>query len=145
AHFLNADERNWLQQRLDQESRQSPTQTLTLLQALATPMIVMLILGYLFIGFGVYSKNFFLPLMIKGMGFNDQVVGYLSALPNLAGCVGMILLSRRSDRTGERVWHVAGPCLVASFGLMVVGFTLGRYPLVALAAYCIAGFGISSS
>jgi MFS transporter, ACS family, tartrate transporter len=73
-----------------------------------------------------------------------EVVGYLSALPSLDGCVGMILLSRSSDRTGERIWHVAGPCLIASFGLMLVGFTLRQYPLVALAAYCIAGFGISS-
>ena len=48
-------------------------------------MIMMLILGYLLIGFGVYSKNFFLPLMIKTMGYNDQMVGYLSALPNLCG------------------------------------------------------------
>jgi ACS family tartrate transporter-like MFS transporter len=110
-----------------------------------TPMLVMLILGYLFIGFGVYSKNFFLPLMIKGMGFTDQTVGYLSALPNAAGCIGMILLSRSSDRTGERIWHVAAPCLIASFGLMVVGFTLRQYPIVALVAYCVAGFGISAS
>jgi MFS transporter, ACS family, tartrate transporter len=145
AHFLTADERSWLEQRLEHENRQSVTQTLTLMRALATPMVVLLILGYLFIGFGVYSKNFFLPLMIKGMGFNDQTVGYLSALPNAAGCLGMILLSRSSDRTGERVWHVVGPCLIASFGLMLVGVTLGHYPIVALVAYCVAGFGISSS
>jgi len=145
GHFLTAEERSWLEQRLEQENRQSATQTLTLMQALATPMLVMLIAGYLFIGFGVYSKNFFLPLMIKGMGFNDQTVGYLSALPNAAGCIGMVILSRSSDRTGERVWHVVGPCLVASFGLLLVGMTLRHYPIVALVAYCIAGFGISSS
>jgi ACS family tartrate transporter-like MFS transporter len=145
AHFLTLEERSWLEQRLEQENRQTATQTLRLLQALVTPMLVMLILGYLFIGFGVYSKNFFLPLMIKGMGFTDQTVGYLSALPNAAGCIGMILLSRSSDRTGERIWHVAAPCLIASFGLMVVGFTLRQYPIVALVAYCVAGFGISAS
>ena len=145
AHFLTTEERSWLEQRLEHENRQSVTQTLTLMQALATPMLVMLILGYLFIGFGVYSKNFFLPLMIKGMGFNDQTVGYLSALPNAAGCLGMILLSRSSDRTGERVWHVVAPCLIASFGLLLVSVTLGHYPIVALVAYCVAGFGISSS
>jgi len=145
AHFLSANERDWLRERLEREDRQSHTQTLTLAQALATPMVMMLIMGYLLIGFGVYSKNFFLPLMIKGMGFNDQVVGYLSALPSAAGCVAMILLSRSSDRTGERVWHCAGPCLIASAGLMIVGFTLGSHPIVAIVAYCIAGFGISGS
>jgi ACS family tartrate transporter-like MFS transporter len=145
AHFLSADERTWLQDRLDAENRQFGSQTLSLVQALASPMVIMLILGYLLIGFGVYSKNFFLPLMIKGMGFNDQTVGYLSSLPNLAGCIGMILLSRSSDRTGERVWHVAGPCLIASVGLLCAGLTLGFSPLLAMTAFCIAGFGISSS
>jgi MFS family permease len=51
AHFLTADERTWLEHRLEHENRQSATQTLTLMQALATPMILLLILGYLFIGF----------------------------------------------------------------------------------------------
>jgi MFS transporter, ACS family, tartrate transporter len=145
GHFLAANERAWLEDELHRENQKSPTQTLTLFQALATPMLVMLIAGYALIGFGVYSKNFFLPLMIKGMGFTDQAVGYLSALPNAAGCIAMILLSRSSDRTGERVWHCAAPCLIASVGLMIVGFTLGTYPIVALVAYCIAGFGISGS
>ena len=36
GHFLAAEERDWLEQRLEQENRQSATQTLTLMQALAT-------------------------------------------------------------------------------------------------------------
>ena len=145
GHFLEPAERVWLQDRLDAENRQYDSHSLTLLKALASPMVLMLILGYLLIGFGVYSKNFFLPLMIKGMGFNDQTVGYLSSLPNLAGCIGMIIMSRSSDRTGERVWHVAGPCLIASVGLLCAGLTLGSSPLLAMTAFCVAGFGISSS
>jgi len=108
-------------------------------------MIMMLILGHLLIGFGVYSKNFFLPLMIKGMGYGDQTVGYLSALPNLCGCIGMILFSRSSDRTGERIWHVALPCLLACAGLLGAGLTLAHNPILAMACFCLAGFGISAS
>ena len=145
GHFLTSEERSWLEQRLEEENKASPTQVLTLAQAIVTPMVIMLILGYTFIGFGVYSKNFFLPLMIKGMGFSNQTVGYLSALPNAFGCLAMILFSRSSDRTGERVWHCAGPCLIASVGLMIVGLTLGSHDYVALVAYCIAGFGISGT
>ena len=143
--FLNAEERDWLADRLAAENREKAGGHLTLLQALASPVVVAMIAGYAFIGFGVYGKNFFLPMMIKGMGFSDLTVGYLSALPNLAGCVAMVLLSRSSDRTGERLWHVAAPCLIASFGLMLVGLTLHDYPMVALVAYCIAGFGISGT
>jgi ACS family tartrate transporter-like MFS transporter len=145
AHFLKPDERLWLRQRLEAENQQFGSQTLTLMRAIASPMLLTLILGYLLIGFGVYSKNFFLPLMIKDMGFTDQTVGYLSSLPNLAGCIGMIIMSRNSDRAGERVWHVAGPCLIASLGLLCAGLTLGSNPLLAMTAFCVAGFGISSS
>jgi ACS family tartrate transporter-like MFS transporter len=145
AAWLAAEERIWLRGRLDAEAAQSPSQSLGLLQALASPTIIVLILGYLLIGFGVYSKNFFLPLMIKSMGYGDQTVGYLSALPNLFGCIGMIVFSRSSDRTGERVWHVAGPCLLACAGLLGAGLTLAVNPIVAMACFCLAGFGISSS
>jgi ACS family tartrate transporter-like MFS transporter len=145
ASWLDRNEQVWLRGELDAESKQSPTQSLGLVRALASPMIMMLILGYLFIGFGVYSKNFFLPLMIKTMGYNDQVVGYLSALPGLAGVAGMLLFSRSSDRTGERVWHVALPCLLASVGLLGAGLTLAVDPVLAMACFCLAGFGLSGS
>jgi ACS family tartrate transporter-like MFS transporter len=115
------------------------------MRALATPTLMMLTVGYLLIGFGVYSKGFFLPLMIKTMGYGDQTVGYLSALPNLCGVIGMIVFSRSSDRTGERVWHVALPCLMACAGLMGAGLTLAVNPVVAMGCFCLAGFGISAS
>jgi ACS family tartrate transporter-like MFS transporter len=145
AAWLSRDEQVWLRGRLDAQNGRSSTQTFGLLQALASPVIMMLILGYLLIGFGVYSKNFFLPLMIKGMGFGDQTVGYLSALPNLFGCIGMIVFSRSSDRTGERLWHVALPCMLACVGLLGAGMTLAVDPIVAMACFCLAGFGISAS
>ena len=145
AAWLARNEQNWLRGRLDEESAQAPSQKLGLMGSLASPMIMMLIAGYLLIGFGVYSKNFFLPLMIKTMGYSDQNVGYLSALPNLFGCIGMILFSRSSDRTGERVWHVVLPCLLAAAGLLGAGLTLAVNPILAMSCFCLAGFGISAS
>jgi MFS transporter, ACS family, tartrate transporter len=145
AAWLDGGEKTWLRQRLAAESDQNPMQALGLMQVLGNPAIVMLITGYLLIGFGVYSKDFFLPLMIKTMGYRDQVVAYLSALPNLCGVVGMILFSRSSDRTGERVWHVAVPCLLASAGLMGAALTLAVNPVVAMSCFCLAGFGIAAS
>jgi ACS family tartrate transporter-like MFS transporter len=145
AAWLDHDQQTWLRGRLDAEANQTPSQNLSLLQALASPMILILILGFLFITFGVYSKNFFLPLMIKTLGYSDQMVGYLSALPNLCGVAGMLLFSRNSDRTGERLWHVALPCLLASVGLLGAGLTLAFSPVLAMAWFCLAGFGMSAS
>lgn len=145
AAWLDRNEQTWLRGRLDEETNQSGGKTFNLMQAMLSPTIMMLILGYLLIGFGVYSKNFFLPLMIKTMGYDDQMVGYLSALPNVCGCIGMIVFSRHSDKTGERVWHVAVPCLIACAGLVGAGLTLAVNPILAMACFCVAGFGISAS
>ena len=94
AAWLDHDQQTWLRGRLDAEANQTPSQKLSLLQALASPMILILILGFLLITFGVYSKNFFLPLMIKTLGYSDQMVGYLSALPNLCGVGAVHGISR---------------------------------------------------
>ncbi len=55
----------------------------------------------------------------------------------------MILISRHSDRTGERVWHVVVPVLIAGGGMVFAGLSLGNAYL-AMTAFCLAGFGIAS-
>jgi ACS family tartrate transporter-like MFS transporter len=144
APWLTPDERGWLQGRLDRESAEKATHGKGLLRSiLNAPMIVMTI-GFTFILYGVYGTVFFLPLIIKGLGLPNLAVGYVSSLPNLCGAVGMILVSRSSDRSGERVWHVVGPVTIAGLGLVAASFSLGNVYL-ALAAFCIAGFGLSST
>ena len=79
-----------------------------------------------FILYGVYSISFFLPLIIKGLGLSNLAVGYVSALPSLCASIGMILISRSSDRSGERFWHVMCPVTVGALGLLVAAFSLGQ-------------------
>jgi hypothetical protein len=81
--------------------------------ALRSLPVVLMTLAYLLIGFGVYANVFFLPLMIKDLRFINLITSYLAALPAALGVLGMVLVSRSSDRTGERVWHVAVCTLVA--------------------------------
>ena len=66
-------------------------------------------------------------------------------LPALTGVVGMIVFSRSSDRTGERVWHLIVPCLLGGTGIVLAGLTLGSHPLLAIAAFCLSSFGISGA
>ncbi len=143
AAWLSRDEQIWLRDRLDAED--SGTAVKSFMQTLASPVILMLILSYFLIACGVYSTSFFLPLMIKTMGYSNQTVGYLSSLPNVFGVAGMILFSRNSDRTGERIWHVALPCLLAAAGLMGASLTLAVNPVLAIGCFCLAGFGIAGS
>ncbi|MBO0710879.1 MAG: MFS transporter [Acetobacteraceae bacterium] len=145
ARFLKAEERGWLEATLDAEQARAPGRQLSFLRALAAPTIVILTVVYLLIGMGVYGKAFFLPLMIKSLGFTDMTVGYITALPALCGVLGMILFSRSSDRTGERVWHLIIPCLLGGTGVMLAGLTLAISPWLAIAAFCLGSFGISGA
>jgi hypothetical protein len=59
AAWLDHDQQTWLRGRLDAEANQTPSQKLSLLQALASPMILILILGYLLITFAFTRRTSF--------------------------------------------------------------------------------------
>ena len=105
--------------------------------------MLMLTVAYVAIAYGVYAMAFFLPLIVKSLGLSNTEIGYVLVLPNLCGSVGMILFSRSSDRTGERVWHVVVPVALAGLGATAAGLMLGNIYLT-MAAFCVASFGIAS-
>ncbi len=89
----------------------------------------------------LYSVSFWLPQILKGLsGASDLVVGLLSALPYVVAAVGMVLIGRHSDATGERRWHVALPALAGALGLLLGAFASS--PALALAAVSLAALGI---
>ncbi len=120
-----------------------PTHGKGLLRSILNPQIILLTIAYLFVAYGVYAIVFFLPLIVKGLGLSNLNVGYVTALPNLFGTVGMILVSRSSDRSGERLWHVVVPTVIAGVAMILAALSLGNAYL-AMAAFCLAGFGIAS-
>ncbi|HEY0181857.1 MAG TPA: MFS transporter, partial [Rhodopila sp.] len=144
AGWLSPDERAWLQDRLDREAAVKSTHGSGLLPALLNPQIIVLTVAFTLILYAVYATIFFVPLIIKGFGLSNLAVGYVSVLPNLCGAVGMVLVSRSSDRTGERIWHVVGPVAIAGIGLVAAAFSLGNGWL-AVAALCLTAFGLSST
>ena len=68
---------------------------------------------------GTNGYGFFAPTIIKSAlprtGAPMQI-GLLYAIPSLAAAVGMILVGRDSDRTGERRWHLAAASFLAAIG-----------------------------
>jgi ACS family tartrate transporter-like MFS transporter len=145
ANWLSSEECAWLETTLENERNAAAGKHLPFARAVISPTIIILMLVYVLVGFGVYGKAYFLPLMIKSLGFSDMDVGYLTSLPAIAGVIGMIITSRSSDRTGERVWHLIVPCLVGGIGLVLAGLFMRTSPVLAIAAFCVASFGISGS
>ena len=144
APWLTQPERGWLQDHLDGEAARKPTHGKGLRSAILNPQIVIITIAFTLILYGVYSVGFFLPLIIKGLGLSNLAVGYVSALPSLCASLGMILISRSSDRSGERFWHVICPVTVGSLGLLAAAFSLGNV-YVAMLAFCIAVTGLTST
>lgn len=147
AHWLTAPEREWLQGTLQSERDAAAGGHLRVTRAIASPQLALLTIVYLLIGFGVYGKGFFMPLILKSLGFTDLSVGYLNSIPTFAGVIGMLVFSQSSDRTGERVWHLVTPLLIGGFGLVLAGLSLGMggSAMLTIGAFSIAYFGISGS
>jgi MFS transporter, ACS family, tartrate transporter len=145
AVWLTRTEREWLEDKLQAERDAAIDRHLRTTRAIVSPQLVLLTLVNLMIGFGVYGKGFFLPLILKTFGLSNLAVGYWTSEPAAAGVAGMILFSQSSDRTGERVWHLVTPLLIGGVGLILAGLAIGGGAPLAIAAFALAYFGISGA
>ncbi len=145
AGWLQPEERAWLRGALEQENRiKSEHGEYTTRQALTNGKVWLLSTIYFGVVTSVYGVSLWLPLIIEDFsGFGVFAVGLLSAIPYLAGAVGMVLFARHSDATGERRWHVAVAAFIATVGLVLTGATAS--PVMEMAALTLAALGIYST
>ena len=119
ASWLTEAEKQSLSRAL--EDQQQATASLgghTLLHGLASPIVLLLSLIYVFMVVGLYGIAFWLPQIVRGFGFSPLQIGFIVAVPYSLGALACVTWTRRSDRTGERRWHYALPCFLASAGLL---------------------------
>ncbi|MDB5293514.1 MAG: major facilitator superfamily 1 [Phycisphaerales bacterium] len=100
---------------------------------------------YFCITVGLYGVSLWVPGLIKQAwsGHSDQEVSLMSAIPYGCAVVAMVLVSRHSDRTGERRWHAAGSLFVGAAGAACSALVHHNPPL-AVAAFSVAAMGIFS-
>jgi ACS family tartrate transporter-like MFS transporter len=121
ARWLRADERNWLSARLEEERQaKAAVAEISTWRALRSWRVVILTTALLCCYAGGYAFWFWMPTMLQRMtGWTDmQRIGWVSAIPFLAGLVGMLIVGWNSDRTAERRWHFAVPQLTAAAALL---------------------------
>ena len=82
-------------------------------------------LGFVYLGYSIsyYGVQLWLPQIVQAMGFSNLATSFLVALPFAATMVAMFLWGRSSDASGERIWHVAIPALIAMGSLLVASAT----------------------
>ncbi|RQM35457.1 MFS transporter [Rhodococcus ruber] len=125
AEWLTEDQRRWLENELAADGPERVEGHQGSLRSLKDVRVVSMSVVLFGIFYGFYGVSFFLPQMISGMSeswgleFSLVQVGLITALPFVVGTVAMILMSRRSDRTGERIWHTGISMLVAAAGITI--------------------------
>jgi MFS transporter, ACS family, tartrate transporter len=119
ARWLRADERDWLTARLEEERRaKAHVEHVTVWQALRHPAVLLLTAGLFFTYTGGYAFWFWMPTMLQRLtGWSTQRIGWMGAIPFVAGLIGLLLLGWNSDRTRERRWHFVIPQLTSALAL----------------------------
>jgi ACS family tartrate transporter-like MFS transporter len=131
ATWLSRAEREALQTVIsDEMAAREAAKTYTLKEALTDRRILALGVVCFGIGTGLYGLGFWLPQIVQQLNLSNTETGIVSAVPYLIGAVAMYLWGRHSDRTGERVWHVASLCLLSG-AVLILGAFAGN-PIVTL-------------
>jgi MFS family permease len=145
AHWLTAEQRTWLQARLDSENAQrEAVRKISLGQAFYNPKLWLLTIAYVGQNFSNYALVFFLPLIVKGLGVPTDWIGLVAAVPWLCAFVAMIYWGYHSDLHGERTWHVAGAALLDAAALAFCVLIGVGHPVITMIALCVALMGQQS-
>ena len=142
ARFLTDDEKRWLRAELGRHAEGKGGHAhFSARGALTSRRVWHLALVYFGILMGFYGMTFYVPQLVKtfATGSSNTVIGLLAMVPALVGLAAMIMVSRSSDRTLERRYHVAIPVSVAGAVLMVAGAAHSTFALVALLATAAIG------
>jgi len=139
AQFLTSEEKEWIQAELGREEQQKlEHRTYSIL---ACGRVWLLVLIYFGMTVAIYTMNSWAPQLVKSLSslYSNSMIALLVTIPSLVGLAAMILVSRSSDRTLERRYHVAIPALVTGTALVLLGTTPSAFFSVALLCLLAAG------
>lgn len=116
AKWLTEEERALLIRNIESEAAQKDEASV--LSVMASGRVWLMAAIYFSFVMGLYGVSFWLPSIIKAMGYQDTFdVGLISAIPYGVAMVVMLVVAKSADRSGERRWHVAIPGLLGALGL----------------------------
>lgn len=106
--------------KVDQASN-PPEHGHSLLKALKDSRVYILSLSYFTFISAIYAIGFWLPAMLKNAGVTDVFeIGLYSMIPFGISAIGMVLISRSSDKRLERRWHLALCAFVGATSLAII-------------------------
>ncbi len=147
ADWISAEERDYLRRMQAGNPQLDPAHEQSWLSVILRPPVLILLLISFLVSAGNYGFLFWLPSVLESIKLETRAplsqfqVGVLNALPFITAALGMILISRRSDRTRERPRHVALALGWAGVLLLAGVFAAGVSPPLAFGLLCLATIG----
>lgn len=141
AHWLSAEQRTWLMERLRVEhidARQRVAHQ-SLWRVLSNRYVI--VAALLSAGSSGVSQclSIWQPQIIKEFGKSDLQTGLINAIPFGLASIVMVLWGRHSDRKGERRWHTALPMSMVALGLLATLFIKALLPMMILLCVVLIG------
>jgi ACS family tartrate transporter-like MFS transporter len=118
ARWLPEDQRRALIETMDRErAAYRPAQHL---RSVMTGKVWLLSIIYFLNALVTYGVFLWLPRILRDVsGFRGFDLSAITMFPFVVALIGMIVIGRHSDRTGDRQWHVVACALTAALGLFL--------------------------
>jgi D-galactonate transporter len=143
ARWLTEEERALLSRNIASEQAQKEEESV--LSVMGSGRVWLMAAIYFSFVMGLYGVSFWMPTIIKGMGYNDPLdIGLISAIPYGVSVIAMLVVAKSADRSGERRWHVAIPGLLGAVGL-ALSVVFAHNPALAIAALTLGLAGIMTT
>jgi len=143
AKWLDEKEKALLIKNIDEEDKHKHEVKLS--DAFKSGKVWVLSAIYFTLMIGLYGIAFWLPTIIKAFGVKSYLgVGLITAIPYGVATIGMILLSRSSDRTGERRMHYVANVTAGGLGLIFSGI-FSSSPVLSVIFLSIGTLGVLGS
>ncbi len=145
AKWLDAEEKKYLEDQLDFESKAKTKFDYSWKQAIRDRETIILCIIYTFWLATAYALLFFLPTMFSEITKTPvTTVGYITAITYTGSLVGLILVGRSSDKKNERKMHMFIPLVIGIIAL-AASMAIHQDATLATIILAIAVTGIGSA
>jgi len=139
--WLEPGERRWLIAELASENKARAAYKVTgVLQTLCNLGVLAYCAAYFFLTTALYGIGFWMPQVVRSLGFSISAVGWIVAIPSLVTAVAIIFWSIHSDRNHERVSHTILPLILAAIGLVLAAYGPGDE--IKIAGFALGSIGV---
>ena len=133
ATWLTDEQRAWLMNEMDTErdaalkATGGPDHGLgEVLRSLLSWSVMRLALIYFGLTTGLYGIELWLPQIVQAFGVSNVEVGFIVAIPYAVAIATMLLWASYSDRSGDRLSHVALACGIGCLGMGLAAAVSGH-------------------